>query len=281
MFGFLNVYKPKGKTSHDVVAILRRIIKIRQIGHTGTLDPFAEGVLPICIGKATRLIEYLSDDKEYIGTIQLGSSTTTYDIEGEITKTSKKKANLDEIKTKLLNFMGEIQQLPPIYSAVKVNGKKLYEYARKGEKIEIKPRNVIIEKLEILNFDEKKQTLELKIKCSKGTYIRSIANDLGETLGTYGHLIKLIRIKAGDFNITNAVSLEELNSGVEKYLISPLEKLNYPTYELNAEAKEKVSHGMSLNTDLGDGIVILTSQNQIAAIAESKNKRLKCLKVFL
>lgn len=281
MFGFLNVYKPKGKTSHDVVAILRRITKIKQIGHTGTLDPFAEGVLPICIGKATRLIEYLNDDKAYIGTVQLGNSTTTYDIEGEIAKTSSQKVSLEEIKTELKNFRGEIEQFPPIYSAIKVNGKKLYEYARKGEEVEIKPRNVVIEKLEILNFDKEKQTLELEIKCSKGTYIRSIANDLGEALGTYGHLIKLVRIKAGDFEINDAVPLEKFDSGVEKYLIPPLKKLNYPTYELNIEEKEKVSHGMSLNADLSDGIKILTSQNQIAAIAEAKNKTLKCLKVFL
>lgn len=281
MFGFLNVYKPKGKTSHDVVAILRRITKIKQIGHTGTLDPFAEGVLPICIGKTTRLIEYLNDDKAYIGTVQLGSSTTTYDIEGEIVKISPKKVSLEEIEAELKNFRGKIEQLPPIYSAIKVNGKKLYEYARKGEEVEIKPRNVVIEKLEILNFDKEKQTLELEIKCSKGTYIRSIANDLGEALGTYGHLIKLVRIKAGDFGINNAVPLEKFDSGVEKYLIPPLEKLNYPTYELNIEEKEKVSHGMSLNADLSDGIIILTSQRQIAAIAETKNRTLKCLKVFL
>lgn len=281
MFGFLNVYKPKGKTSHDVVAILRRITKIKQIGHTGTLDPFAEGVLPICIGKATRLIEYLNDDKAYIGTVQLGSSTTTYDIEGEVVKTSPTKVSLEEIENELKNFIGEIQQLPPIYSAIKVNGKKLYEYARKGEEVEIKPRNVVIEKLEILNFDKEKQTIELEIKCSKGTYIRSIANDLGEALGTYGHLIKLVRIKAGDFEINDAIPLEKLDSDVEKYLIPPLEKFNYPTYELNTEEKEKVSHGMSLNADLDDSIIILTYQNQIAAVAEAKNKTLKCLKVFL
>ena len=123
MFGFINIYKPKGKTSHDVVAILRRITKIKQIGHTGTLDPFAEGVLPICIGKATRLIEYLDDDKAYIGTVQLGKSTSTYDTEGEIVKTSDKKISKEEIEIALQQFRGKFQQLPPIYSAIKVNGK--------------------------------------------------------------------------------------------------------------------------------------------------------------
>ena len=157
MFGFLNVYKPKGMTSHDVVSVLRRVSKIKQIGHTGTLDPFAEGVLPICIGKATRLIEYLNDEKAYIGTIQFGKSTTTYDIEGEGVNFSDKKITLPQIEENLDYFRGEIEQTPPLYSAIKIKGKKLYEYARKGEKIEIPKRKVFIEKLEVLNFDEENQ----------------------------------------------------------------------------------------------------------------------------
>lgn len=196
MFGFLNVYKPKGKTSHDVVAILRRITKIKQIGHTGTLDPFAEGVLPICIGKATRLIEYLKDNKAYIGTVQLGKSTTTYDIEGDVVKESDKTVISEEIESALESFRGNIKQLPPIYSAIKVKGKKLYEYARNGESVKIEPRDVNIKELKLLNFDEVNRQLELYIDCSKGTYIRSIANDLGEKLGIYGHLIKLVRVQA-------------------------------------------------------------------------------------
>ena len=143
MFGFLNVYKPKGMTSHDVVSVLRRTTKIKQIGHTGTLDPFAEGVLPICIGKATKLIEYLKDDKAYIGTIKLGKATDTYDIEGKVLKTSDKKVTLSEIESSLLNFRGEIMQTPPIYSAIKINGKKLYELARKGENVKIQPRKIM------------------------------------------------------------------------------------------------------------------------------------------
>ena len=156
MFGFLNVYKPQGKTSHDVVAVLRRVTKIKQIGHTGTLDPFAEGVLPICIGKSTRLIEYLNDDKAYIGTVQFGKTTTTYDTEGEIVKTSDNKISLKDVEDCLPQFRGEIQQLPPIYSAIKVKGKKLYEYARNGEEVEIQPRSVNIHKLEIIDFESKK-----------------------------------------------------------------------------------------------------------------------------
>ena len=285
MFGFLDVYKPKGKTSHDVVAILRRVTKIKQIGHTGTLDPFAEGVLPICIGKATRLIEYLNDDKAYIGTVQLGKSTTTYDLEGETVNVSDKTPDLEEIENELNNFRGDIEQLPPIYSAIKVNGKKLYEYARKGEEVEIKPRSVNISELKILNYDQENRILELYIKCSKGTYIRSIAHDLGKNLGCFGHLIKLVRVKAGDFEVENSIKLEDLADveTVKKHLIYPLEKLDYQTYELNTKELELVSHGIQIfaRTNLQNGIVILTNNNKLIAIAEMLNDKIKCSKVFI
>ena len=285
MFGFLNVYKPKGKTSHDVVAILRRVTKIKQIGHTGTLDPFAEGVLPICIGKATRLIEYLNDDKAYIGTVQLGKSTTTYDLEGETVDVSDKTPDIEEIENELNNFRGDIEQLPPIYSAIKVNGKKLYEYARKGEEVEIKPRSVNINELKILNYDQENRILELYIKCSKGTYIRSIAHDLGKNLGCFGHLIKLVRVKAGDFEVENSIKLEDLADveTVQKHLIYPLEKLDYQTYELNTKELELVSHGMQIfaRTNLQNGIVILTNNNKLIAVAEMLNDKIKCSKVFI
>mgnify|MGYP004514443269 FL=1 len=285
MFGFLNVYKPKGKTSHDVVAILRRVTKIKQIGHTGTLDPFAEGVLPICIGKATRLIEYLNDDKAYIGTVQLGKSTTTYDLEGETVEVSGKTPDLEEIENELNNFRGDIEQLPPIYSAIKVNGKKLYEYARKGEEVEIKPRSVNIGELKILNYDKENRILELYIKCSKGTYIRSIAHDFGKNLGCFGHLIKLVRVKAGDFEVENSIKLEDLTDieTVQKHLIYPLEKLDYQTYELNTKELELVSHGMQIfaRTSLQNGIVILTNNNKLIAVAEMIDNKIKCSKVFI
>ena len=283
MFGFLNVYKPQGKTSHDVVAVLRRITKIKQIGHTGTLDPFAEGVLPICIGKATRLIEYLDDDKAYVGTVQFGKSTTTYDIEGEGVNFSDKKITQEELEKALANFRGEIEQLPPIYSAIKVNGKKLYEYARKGEEVKIEPRRVNIYKLELVSFNEENQTAELHIECSKGTYIRSIANDLGEVLGCFGHLIRLVRIKAGKFNVNEAIKLADFETveHVKEKLIYPTEYLNYPKYELSDKEKELVSHGMAINVDLEDGVVILTQQNMLIAIANVENNKAKMAKVFI
>ena len=283
MFWFLNIYKPKGKTSHDVVAILRRVTKIKQIGHTGTLDPFAEGVLPVCIGKATRLIEYLADDKAYIGTVQLGKSTTTYDIEGDMVKVSDKEVSIEEIEKALQSFRGEVEQFPPIYSAIKVNGKKLYEYARKGEEVEIKPRKVTIKNLKILNYDSKNRVLELYIECSKGTYIRSIANDLGEVLGVYGHLTKLVRVKAGEFEIKDCIRLEDLKTkeDAEKVLINPLEKLHYPKYELGEEEKNKVLNGMEIFSPQDyEGIVILVYSNNILAIGEASGRRIKCVKVF-
>ena len=283
MFGFLNIYKPQGKTSHDIVAILRRITKIKQIGHTGTLDPFAEGVLPICIGKATRLIEYLNDEKAYIGTVQLGKSTTTYDIEGEAVNTSSKKISQQDIEKALPFFRGEIEQFPPIYSAIKVNGKKLYEYARKGEEVKIEPRKVNITKLELLNFNQDLQRAEILIECSKGTYIRSIANDLGEKLGCYGHLIKLVRTKAGMFNINESITLEKLQSteDINSILIYPLTYLNYPQYELNEYEKEKISHGMKIPIKKQDGLIILTYNKALISVAKIESGIAKTLKVFI
>ena len=288
MFGFLNVYKPKGKTSHDVVAILRRVTKVKQIGHTGTLDPFAEGVLPICIGKATRLIEYLGNDKAYIGTIQLGQATDTYDIDGKVTKTSNKEVTLDDIERTLENFRGDIEQIPPIYSAIKVNGKKLYDYARSGQDVDIQPRKVHIEELRIQNFNKITNRLELYVACSKGTYIRSIANDLGVKLGTFGHLIKLIRVKAGKFELESSVNLNVLNSveDVNNYLINPIEYLDYDRYELNSDELKKVINGMSIylndcNISFKSNYVILTFNNNLTAIGQIFEREIKCKKVLI
>lgn len=279
MFGFINIYKPKGMTSHDVVSVLRRITKIKQIGHTGTLDPFAEGVLPICIGKATRLIEYLEDEKEYLATVQFGTATTTYDPEGEITSTSDKKITKEELLRELENFRGEISQLPPIYSAIKIKGKKLYEYARKGETVKIQPRKVFISKLELKNFDETNQTAELLIGCSKGTYIRSIAHDLGQNLKCGGHLTKLVRTKAGKFTIKNANHLDNLN--VPESLINPLNILSLPQIELTKTQHEKILHGQQIenNSNFAD-FVILIYNNAISAVGFANANKIAVKKVF-
>lgn len=295
MFGFLNVYKPIGMTSHDVVAKLRKVLKIKQIGHTGTLDPFAEGVLPICIGKATRLIEYLDDDKAYIATVKFGFSTTTYDIEGEILKTYDKLITKEELEHELKNFEGEISQLPPIYSAIKVNGKKLYEYARNNEKIDIQPRKITIEKIKLQSFNFENQTAEIYIKCSKGTYIRSIAFDIGEHLNCGGHLIKLQRVCAGKFIIENSTKLEELSTPeiINTKLINPIKMLSLPILTVNEDGLKKIKFGQALSFDNicelkskpNDNDFIILNYNEdkdnIGAIAQIESEQIKVRKVFI
>lgn len=285
MIGFLNVYKPVGKTSHDVVAFLRRVTKIKQIGHTGTLDPFAEGVLPICIGKATRLIEYLEDDKAYVGTFCFGKSTDSFDIDGTTIETFADKVLEDDIKLALKSFEGEIEQLPPIYSAIKVNGKKLYEYAREGKTVDINPRKVTIEKIELRSFDYENQVAEIYIKCSKGTYIRSIANDLGKALNNGCYLSKLVRVQAGRFLVNQTTKLENFTTLdiVKKHLINPLEYLPLPKQELNEIEYKRAIHGMPIYNRIGvtDGIVMLTQSDILVGIAKVTDTGLKMSKIFV
>lgn len=284
MQGFLNVYKPRGMTSHDVVAVLRRVTKIKQIGHTGTLDPFAEGVLPICIGKATRLIEYLTDDKAYIATLQFGKTTDTYDIEGQIISQSDKKVSKDDIVNVLKKYQGEIEQVPPIYSALKVNGKKLYEYAREGKDVQIKSRKVFIERIELQKFDFQNQTAQILVKCSKGTYIRSIAHDLGERLGVGGYLIKLVRTQAGKFRIESAMSLEKLEIDFSSDLIvNPLQILDLVTVDLNEDEVAKIRNGHWIKkVGFKDNqIVILIYNNAVVAVGEISQEKIIVKKVFL
>lgn len=282
LFGFLNIYKPVGMTSHDVVSVLRRVTKIKQIGHTGTLDPFAEGVLPICIGKATRLIEYLQDDKEYLATVQFGAATNTFDLDGEKVFTSDKKVSLDDIKEGLKSFEGEILQFPPIFSAIKVNGKKLYEYARKGEEVEIQPRKVVIENIELKNFDEELQQAQILLKCSKGTYIRSIANDLGKNLGCGGYLIKLIRTQAGKFRVENSVQLDGID--VESNLINPLDILNLPKIAVDNDDLARIKNGMPIYKTcdkIGNFVSLIYNDVEICAVGIADGEKIKLKKVFI
>lgn len=282
LFGFLNIYKPVGMTSHDVVSVLRRVTKIKQIGHTGTLDPFAEGVLPICIGKATRLIEYLQDDKEYLATVQFGAATNTFDLDGEKVFTSDKKVSRDDIKEGLKSFEGEILQLPPIFSAIKVKGKKLYEYARKGEEVEIQPRKVVIENIELKNFDEELQQAQIRLKCSKGTYIRSIANDLGKNLGCGGYLIKLIRTQAGKFRVENSVQLDGID--VESNLINPLGILNLPKIAVDNDDLARIKNGMPIYKTcdkIGNFVSLIYNDVEICAVGIADGEKIKLKKVFI
>ena len=282
LFGFLNIYKPVGMTSHDVVSVLRRVTKIKQIGHTGTLDPFAEGVLTICIGKATRLIEYLQDDKEYLATVQFGAATNTFDLDGEKVFTSDKKVSRDDIKEGLKSFEGEILQLPPIFSAIKVKGKKLYEYARKGEEVEIQPRKVVIENIELKNFDEELQQAQILLKCSKGTYIRSIANDLGKNLGCGGYLIKLIRTQAGKFRVENSVQLDRID--VESNLINPLDILNLPKIAVDNDDLVRIKNGMLIYKTcdkICNFVSLIYNDVEICAVGIADGEKIKLKKVFI
>lgn len=284
MFGFLNVYKPVGKTSHDVVAYFRKLLNIKKIGHTGTLDPFAEGVLPICVGNSTRLIEYLPDDKAYLAFVQLGKATDSYDTEGNVIFESDKKVTKEQLVSALTSFEGEIEQLPPMYSAIKVKGKKLYEYAREGKTISVAPRQVTIHKIELKNFDEEKQEAQVYIECSKGTYIRSIANDLGQNLCCGGYLTRLIRTKAGKFLVEDSIKMQDYKSieFVEKHLIEPISMLNYPLYNLNTSEKLDISNGKPLlNKSINNAEnIILVYNNSIKAVASSCNGCIKVKKVF-
>lgn len=285
LFGFLNIYKPVGMTSHDVVAVLRRVTKIKQIGHTGTLDPFAEGVLPICVGKATRLIEYLQDDKEYLATVQFGASTNTFDLDGEKTSVSDKKVTKSQVEEALKAFSGEISQLPPIFSAIKVKGKKLYEYARKGEEVEIHPRKVVIENIELKVFDEENQQAQILIKCSKGTYIRSIANDLGQNLGCGGYLVKLIRTQAGSFRVEDSFQLDTVE--VEKNFVNPLDVLNLPKIAVKDKDLTKIKNGMPIefspreDIKFGNFVILVYNNVEICAVGVADNDKIKLKKVFL
>lgn len=284
MFGFLNVYKPQGITSHDVVSYFRKLIKIKQIGHTGTLDPFAEGVLPICIGKATRLIEYLSDDKAYLAEIQFGKNTDSYDLTGNVIETFNTKVSIEDVLVHLKKFNGEIEQIPPIYSAIKVKGKKLYEYARQGKSVEVKSRKVFINKIELKSFCEQEQMAEIYVECSKGTYIRSIAYDLGKFLNCGGYLKKLTRTKAGKFEVNSSVTMNEFSSlkDIEKNLIKPAEMLDYPKYELNDEEHKHIITGQTIcNKNINNAdIAILFYNNEVRAVACVNDGIIKVKKVF-
>lgn len=294
MFGFLNINKPEKLTSHDVVAILRKVLNIKQIGHTGTLDPFAVGVLPVCIGKATRLIEYLNDEKAYIATVQFGANTDSYDIDGKITEKFDKKINKEELLNELKNFQGEISQIPPIYSAIKFKGKKLYEYAREGKNVEIQPRKVFIKNIELKNFDENMQTAQIYIKCSKGTYIRSIAYDLGQNLNCGGYLTELKRVRAGKFFIENSINLDDIKTfeDAQKYLINPLDVVDLPQIEVNFKGYEKIKFGQILtkedivteiNQVVHDFVILVYNEDVkiFCAIAQITSVGIKVKKVFI
>ncbi|MDQ2086893.1 tRNA pseudouridine(55) synthase TruB [Herbivorax sp. ANBcel31] len=254
MDGIINVLKPAGMTSFDVVGYLRRVLKIKKIGHTGTLDPCAVGVLPVCIGKATKAIEFLIDkDKTYRAELTLGVSTDTQDGTGEIIKKSPVNVSRNEIEKVVKSFVGEYSQIPPMHSALKVNGKKLCDIAREGKVIERKPRNIKIYSIDILHIKEK--TVVFDVECSKGTYIRTLCDDIGNKLGCGGYMSFLLRRQAGVFDLSTTLTLEEIEAfaiedTLQKRMILIDEIFrNYNKITLSSKDTKKFANGMKIKID--------------------------------
>lgn len=209
--GILNVMKPPGMTSFDVVASLRRILKTKKIGHTGTLDPGAVGVLPVCVGSATKAIEFMTEkDKLYRAELKLGITTDTQDITGQVTDTRKVNVTREQVLDAIMSFVGTYSQVPPMYSAVKINGQKLYELARSGKTIEREPRVVNIYYINVIDISEEDGSVLFDVACSKGTYIRTLCADIGEKLGCGGCMSFLIRLKSGPFDLESSLTLDEI-----------------------------------------------------------------------
>ncbi len=273
--GVLVIDKPVGLTSHDVVQIVRRGTNIRRAGHTGTLDPRASGVLVVLIGPAVRISEFVSaSDKRYQATIRLGSSTETYDAESVPSDEMPVDINEEEFAKLLSNYVGEIEQVPPPYSAVKVDGEKAYEKARRGEKVEIEPRMINVYHLEALEWAPPEVVID--VHCSSGTYVRSLAHELGEQLGIGAHLVGLRRTMSGQFTLRHAVSLRRLRESFDEgswsqFLIPAGEALgDWFTVNLTAEEMEKVRHGHRIPAAEGmTGFArALSEQGDLVAIME-------------
>ena len=215
--GIIVINKPKEYTSHDVVAKVKKILNIKKVGHTGTLDPNATGVLPLLLNDGTKLSKYLiNHDKEYKVTLQLGIKTDTADGEGKIIKKEAVDISiLDKVEEVLKSFIGKQKQVPPMYSAIKVNGKKLYEYAREGKNVELEPRNIEIYDIKLEKLDKEKEEIQFIVSCSKGTYIRSLCEDIAEKLGTVGYMKELQRTKVGEFKLEQAITIEQLEQNLD------------------------------------------------------------------
>ncbi len=273
--GVLVVDKPIGMTSHDVVQVIRKGSNIRRAGHTGTLDPRASGVLVVLIGPAVRLSEYVSaSDKRYQAVIMMGTTTDTYDADGKTTSSSPVDVTEEQFETELQKFVGQIEQVPPPYSAVKIQGRKAYELARKGEEVELEPRTINVYSLELLEWAPPEVVLD--VYCSSGTYVRSLVNDLGERLGCGATLTGLRRTKSGRFTLRDAVPLRKLNEAFAdgtwyQYLIPAAEALSdWPTIELTHEEVEAIRHGHRIKAAGTDQIKVLgvSEQGELVALME-------------
>ena len=296
--GVLVINKEQGFTSHDCVNIVRRLTGIKKAGHTGTLDPEATGVLPVFLGKATRAIQYVDDrEKIYLFKLMLGKRSDTFDIWGEIQpKTTVEEAALKEIKREdiekaLKHFLGDIKQVPPIYSSIKKKGKPLYKYARAGIEVEVPPRNVRIDKIKLLDYDDNKKEATLRVQCSKGTYIRSLCNDMGNLLETGGLMSYLVREANGQFKLVDSFKLSEINNEKEllKHMI-PLNKvlLNLGTIMGTKDDFEALKDGKALTIKENsiirtneEGIYFIEYENNVISIGKLTDLTFKPDKVLI
>ena len=279
--GFINLNKPTEMTSHDAVSIVRRIFGTKKVGHGGTLDPAASGVLPVAVGRATKFLEYIDNDKSYRAEILFGTATDSGDITGEIVDLAKNFSvpTLDELKLTAKNFVGEIEQTPPKFSAIKINGRKAYDLARKKIDFDMPKRTVKIYRMEILKVDSKNVTVE--VDCSKGTYIRTLAADFAAKFNLPATLKSLTRIKAGSFCLENAATIDELKSDGEKF-IRPIESclLHLDIFNLPEHRIKAFCNGLPTDVKMPDGILKVYSENKFLGIGAICGGELRAAKLF-
>ncbi len=289
MDGVVNVNKPLGITSHDVVYKLRKILNIKKIGHTGTLDPDAEGVLPMCVGRGTKLAEELTaKEKQYLAQLTLGIVTDTQDISGEVLKTYPVTASEEEIREAVMSFVGDIEQIPPMYSAIKVNGKKLYELAREGKTIEMPPRPVTIYSIEIKELDLENKKVSFLVDCSKGTYIRTLCHDIGEKLGCGGVMSALKRTKSGRFHIDDAYTIQQIEEMAQKEdfsFITPVDEVlsTYDKVVLADRNAYRMCNGIPIRlAGIAEGTIFRAydEQGKFLALCQIQEEGVKVLRAF-
>lgn len=279
MNGIIVINKSKGCTSHDIVKRAKRILN-EKVGHTGTLDPNATGVLPLLVGKGTQISKYIiNHDKTYEAILQLGTKTDTADGEGNILETgevseeSLQQINIDKVFKSLI---GKQNQVPPMYSAIKVNGKKLYEYARRGEHVEIQPRTIEIYNIELIRTDLQNKTIEFRVYCSKGTYIRTLCENIAERLHTIGYMKELNRIKVGEFKIEDSIRIEELEKNIHNNFITIEEYFDKSkSIKLDNKRLQLFLNGVQLTWKLEDGVYKVYTDSQFIGIGTIKNSLLK------
>lgn len=287
MDGIIIVNKPKGITSFDVIRKLKKILRTKKIGHTGTLDPLASGVMLVCVGKSTKLAQDLeAKDKVYIADFDIGYATDTYDTEGKKIAENHIEVSKENLIEATKKFLGSIKQVPPMYSAIKMDGKKLYDLARKGIEVERSERDVKIEYINILNFGENKAQIQTKV--SKGCYIRSLIYDIGKDLGTYATMTELLRTAVGDYSLEQAYTLEEIENLITKnnfeFLKTVEEIFNYPIYRLNSEKEFtlfKNGNTVKINEKIENGRYRIYFQNEFVGLANvEKNILIKGYKYY-